>query len=73
MNREPYCGYSGAAPPNPSATLPSVKPPSPTRSGAIGSTHTDTLSQSVTIPAGCHATIGYRVVKTAYDLVTSRR
>lgn len=43
-----------------------------------GSTHTDSLSQSVTIPAGCHATLSYYVhidtaetsTTTAYDTLT---
>ncbi|MFJ6718703.1 putative Ig domain-containing protein [Streptomyces sp. NPDC091259] len=43
-----------------------------------GSTHTDSLSQTVTIPAGCHATLSYYVhidtaettTTTAYDKLT---
>ncbi|MGZ4601371.1 hypothetical protein [Oryzihumus sp.] len=43
-----------------------------------GSTHTDTVSQSVTIPAGCHATLSFYVhidtaettTTTAYDKLT---
>jgi kumamolisin len=43
-----------------------------------GSTHTDTLSQSVTIPAGCHATLSFwlhidtaeTTTTTAYDKLT---
>ncbi|MCF3182041.1 putative Ig domain-containing protein [Streptomyces polychromogenes] len=43
-----------------------------------GSTHTDSLSQSVTIPAGCHATLSYYLhidtaettTTTAYDKLT---
>ena len=43
-----------------------------------GSTHTDTLSQSVTIPAGCHATLSFWLhidtaetsTSTAYDKLT---
>ncbi|MGO4456041.1 putative Ig domain-containing protein [Streptomyces sp. M-16] len=43
-----------------------------------GSTHTDSLSQSVTIPTGCHATLSYYVhidtaettTTTAYDKLT---
>jgi len=43
-----------------------------------GSTHTDTLSQAVTIPAGCHATLTYwlhidtaeTTTSTAYDKLT---
>jgi hypothetical protein len=43
-----------------------------------GSTHTDTISQSVTIPAGCSATLSYYVhidtaettTTTAYDTMT---
>ncbi|NBH04887.1 putative Ig domain-containing protein [Amycolatopsis sp. SID8362] len=43
-----------------------------------GSTHTDTVSQSVTIPAGCHATLTYYLhvdtaettTTTAYDKLT---
>jgi Zn-dependent metalloprotease len=57
----------------------------PTHSGTwnawmdgYGTTHTDTLSQSVTIPAGCHATLSYYVhidtaettTTTAYDKLT---
>lgn len=42
-----------------------------------GSTHTDSLSQSVTLPAGCHATLSYylhidtaETTTTAYDKLT---
>ncbi|MFI8275575.1 putative Ig domain-containing protein [Streptomyces sp. NPDC085929] len=43
-----------------------------------GSTHTDSLSQSVTLPAGCHATLSYYLhidtaettTSTAYDKLT---
>ena len=43
-----------------------------------GTTHTDTLAQSVTIPAGCHATLSYYLwittaettTTTAYDTLT---
>ncbi len=38
-----------------------------------GTTHTDTLSQSVTIPAGCHATLSYWLhIDTAETTTTSQ-
>jgi serine protease len=54
-------------------------PSEPARSGSYdawmdgyGSTHTDTLSQSVTIPAGCSATLSYYVhIDTAETTTTS--
>jgi len=60
-------------------------PSEPARSGTwnawldgYGSTHTDTATQSVTIPAGCHATLSFYVhidtsettTTTAYDTLT---
>ena len=36
-----------------------------------GTTHTDTLAQSVTIPAGCHATLSYYLYITSSETTTT--
>jgi len=76
---------SGTAPWSATAGVITSSSGEPARTGAFkgwldgyGTTHTDTLSQSVTIPAGCHATLTYwlhidtaeTTTTTAFDKLT---